>query len=230
MSAKFGPAGNSESFAKMKYKSSLNVPEYIEKMGLDAYEYQCGRGVNINDEKATLLGKLAAEKGVMDNEYVVLGDTIEILPNDSDRIFVMPYTDWQNDSIRFVWEGEQEANVWLAVEKCDFTPDRISSFVWDVYTIAENMPHKLQQQEIVDIIKTHKNGGVYFGKVLSPVAGKLVVEKIPMAPIEGGATLLEYGKSVEVSSADQLFCFSRTWGATEFISSVGKLVFLPINS
>ena len=65
MSAKFGPAGNSESFAKMKYKSSLDVPEYIEKMGLDAYEYQCGRGVNITDEKAILLGKLAAEKGIV---------------------------------------------------------------------------------------------------------------------------------------------------------------------
>ena len=158
----------------------------------------------------------------MDNEYVTLGDTIEILPNDSDRIFVMPYTDWQNDSVRFVWEGEQEANVWLAVEKCDFTPNTTSSFVWDVYTLSEGMPHKLQQQEIVDIIKAHKNGGVYFGKVLSPVAGKLIVEKTPMAPIEGGATLLEYGQSVEVNSADQLFCFSRTWGATEFISSVGR--------
>jgi hypothetical protein len=101
-------------------------------------------------------------------------------------------------------------------------PDQISSFVWDMYTIAQDMPHKLQQQEIVDIIKAHKNGGVYFGKVLSPMAGKLVVEKIPMAPIEGGATLLEYGKSVDISSADQLFCFSRTWGATEFVSSVGR--------
>ncbi len=64
MGAKFGPAGNSESFAAMKYKSSLDVPEYIVKMGLDAYEYQCGRGVNISEEKARELGKLAAEKGV----------------------------------------------------------------------------------------------------------------------------------------------------------------------
>ena len=31
MSAKFGPAGNSESFSKMGYKSSLDVPEYVEK-------------------------------------------------------------------------------------------------------------------------------------------------------------------------------------------------------
>lgn len=64
MSAKFGPAGNSDSFTKMGYKSSLHVPEYIVKMGLDAFEYQCGRGVNIGQEKATELGKIASENGI----------------------------------------------------------------------------------------------------------------------------------------------------------------------
>ncbi len=64
MSARFGPAGNSISFAEMGYKSSLEVPEYIEKMGLDAFEYQCGRGVNIGLPKAAELGKLAAEKNI----------------------------------------------------------------------------------------------------------------------------------------------------------------------
>ena len=64
MKAKFGPAGNSVSFTTMGYKSSLDVPEYIEKMGLDAFEYQCGRGVNIGREKAVLLGKAAKEKEI----------------------------------------------------------------------------------------------------------------------------------------------------------------------
>ncbi len=62
--AKFGPAGNSESFAAMKYKGSLQIPEYVEKMGLDAYEYQCGRGVNIGLDKAAELGKIAKEKDI----------------------------------------------------------------------------------------------------------------------------------------------------------------------
>lgn len=64
MAAKFGPAGNSESFTKMGYKHSLHIPEYVEKMGLDAFEYQCGRGVNIGTEKAAELGALAKEKGI----------------------------------------------------------------------------------------------------------------------------------------------------------------------
>lgn len=64
MSAIFGPAGTSESFSAMGYKTSLQVPEYLEKMGLDCFEYQCGRGVNIGAEKAAELGKRAAEKGI----------------------------------------------------------------------------------------------------------------------------------------------------------------------
>ncbi len=64
MSAIFGPAGTSDSFSKMGYKNSLDVPEYVVKMGLDCFEYQCGRGVNIGKEKAEALGKLAAEKGI----------------------------------------------------------------------------------------------------------------------------------------------------------------------
>lgn len=64
MSAIFGPAGNSESFSAMGYKSSLQVPEYLVRMGLDAFEYQCGRGVNIGEDKARNLGELAKEKGI----------------------------------------------------------------------------------------------------------------------------------------------------------------------
>ncbi len=64
MSAKFGPAGNSDSFKTMGYKHSLQVPEYIVKKGLDAFEYQCGRGVSIGEEKARDLGKIASERRV----------------------------------------------------------------------------------------------------------------------------------------------------------------------
>lgn len=64
MLAKFGPAGNSNSFFEMGYKGSLDIPEYVEHMGLDAFEYQCGRGVNIGEDKARELGKLAAEKNI----------------------------------------------------------------------------------------------------------------------------------------------------------------------
>ena len=61
MSALFGPAGNSDSFSKMGFKSNLDAPEYVSKMGLDIYEYQCGRGVRVSEENAKIY-KANAEK------------------------------------------------------------------------------------------------------------------------------------------------------------------------
>jgi len=54
MSARFGPAGNSESF-NAKYKSTVSAPKYLKEIGLDHYEYQCGRGVKVSDELASKL-------------------------------------------------------------------------------------------------------------------------------------------------------------------------------
>ena len=63
MFAKFGPAGTPEEFSKMGFKSTMDVPKYIKAVGLDWFEYQCGRGVNIGADKASALGKIMHEQG-----------------------------------------------------------------------------------------------------------------------------------------------------------------------
>lgn len=63
MSAKFGPAGNSDSFSK-QYKSSLDAPGWIAGLGLDCYEYQCGKGVHVGADTARKLGQRAREAGI----------------------------------------------------------------------------------------------------------------------------------------------------------------------
>lgn len=60
----FGTAGNSNSFYDMGYKATSQVPEYIKKMGINAYEYQCGRGVRVNQEQALKLKEGANALGV----------------------------------------------------------------------------------------------------------------------------------------------------------------------
>ena len=64
MSALFGPAGNSDSFAKMGYKSNLDAPEYVSKMELDIYEYQCGRGVRVSENNAKVYKENAEKFGI----------------------------------------------------------------------------------------------------------------------------------------------------------------------
>ena len=63
MPAKFGPAGNSEIFSK-KYKSSTDAPIFLKEMGLDHYEYQCGRGVRVSDKTAAALREKAEANGI----------------------------------------------------------------------------------------------------------------------------------------------------------------------
>ena len=62
---RFGTAGTSESFAAQGYKTSLDVPEYTAKMGLNAFEYQCGRGVRLGLDKAAKMAALAAPKDIL---------------------------------------------------------------------------------------------------------------------------------------------------------------------
>jgi len=64
MKIRFGPAGASDSFYAEGHKSSLEMPKWLEKRGLNAYEYQCTRGVNIGMETAKELGRLAAGRDI----------------------------------------------------------------------------------------------------------------------------------------------------------------------
>ena len=65
MTPRFGPAGISDSFAAQGYKTSLDIPAYTAGMGLDAFEYQCGHGVRLAEDKARQMAAMAAEKGIV---------------------------------------------------------------------------------------------------------------------------------------------------------------------
>lgn len=172
-------------------------------------------------------------KNCMENaEYLHLGDTIDIVANDAERVFVLPYVDWQEDSIRFVWIGEQSATIYAAVQECGFEPISSNDFVKMTYVVLSESPKKLYSDEMKSAIKDYKFGGLYYGKVMSTVPGKLVVEKIPMAAAQGGATLLEYGKSIQLEANDTntLFCFPRNWKATQFVSTSGKPITIYVSN
>ncbi|ACA60472.1 TIM barrel protein [Candidatus Desulforudis audaxviator] len=64
MEARFGTAGNGESFYAAGHKSSLEAPAWLRGLGLSAYEYQCVRGVNISERTARALGERASENGI----------------------------------------------------------------------------------------------------------------------------------------------------------------------
>lgn len=57
----FGPAGNSDSFYEQGFAHSWQMPQWLDDMGLNAYEYQCNKGVNIKASTAGEIGDKARE-------------------------------------------------------------------------------------------------------------------------------------------------------------------------
>ncbi|MBR3803871.1 MAG: TIM barrel protein [Clostridia bacterium] len=61
---KFGPSGNSEAYHNAGYQGSSNSAKWVKDMGLNAFEYSFGRGVNVSEQKAIEIGESFKNYGV----------------------------------------------------------------------------------------------------------------------------------------------------------------------
>ena len=207
---------------KVEWDLSINQSyrDQLAEFGI-TYNVQAYVKVKFYESGTIRLTPDTAFTSCMDNaHYILLDDSIDVLAEDTDRSFIVPYSDWQNDSIRFVWTGEQPAQVFLATTNCDFTPDANNAYVWNHFEVVAETPYKLYSSEMKEAIKNQQGGGVFYGKIVSTTPGKLVVEKIPMNKPKGDAVLMQYDQAIHVGANDPtLYCFPRTWAATQFIAS-----------
>ena len=61
----FGTAGVADDFRPLGYRSTEGVPEYLAvHYGLDAFEYQCGRGVRLTAENGEKIRRRGEEYGI----------------------------------------------------------------------------------------------------------------------------------------------------------------------
>lgn len=65
MRAMFGTAGNPDRFQAEGFKASKDMPLWLKEKGLDAYEYQCGKGVSVGEATARAIGEKAAQAGIV---------------------------------------------------------------------------------------------------------------------------------------------------------------------
>ena len=203
--------------------------EQLAEFGIP-YNLQAYIKVTYEEAGTVSLTPDTAFTSCMDNaHFFELGDSVAIEANDEERVFVVNYSDWQEDSIQFVWTGNEPAQVYLAVQECDFTPVTTNPFVWAVYDVAKGNPHKVQSQDMKNAIKQHASGGLYYAKVVSPSVGKLLVEKIPMKAAQGGAQVLTLGQEIQVQE-DALYCFPKTWSAAQFVASTTQPVSMYVSN
>lgn len=62
---RFGPSGNDILFYEQGYKSTIQAPEWVAKMGLTAFEVNFGRGIRMSEATAKQIGEQAAKHNVL---------------------------------------------------------------------------------------------------------------------------------------------------------------------
>ena len=165
------------------------------------------------------------------SHYAKLSDTIDIAANDSNKMIVLPYSEWKDEDVRFVWVGEQPARVWVAEDECHFTPVDASVYVKAKYDLDANTNKVLTPADMQAAIDNWIGAGVFYGKVLSEAPGKLVIERIPLGAIQGDAILLKHGESVQLQANDnRVFCFPKTWKSTEFLANTQYLMAMHVSN
>ncbi len=61
----FGPGGNGEWFKSEGGKATVQAPGWLKSKGLDAYEYEAGKGVNAGEAVLQQIGLKAQEHGIL---------------------------------------------------------------------------------------------------------------------------------------------------------------------
>ena len=210
-----------ERYGKIEWDLSINANyrEELTKCGI-TYNVQAFVKVYFPEAGKISLRPDTTYTSCMDNAiYVNLGDTLDVTANDNVTFYAFPYSEWCKDSIQFVWTGDNAARIWVSDGDCDFTPTSTNVDVRAIYDVTKTTPYKLYEENMDAAIKSWLGGGVFFAKVISKSAGQLIVEKIPMGPIQGGAILLQHDVPVQLAANDsRVFCFPRTWTSTEFVA------------
>ncbi len=92
MNIKFGPGGNPDGFYNEGYKASTDMPAYLSKIGLNAYEYQCNKGVKISEKTAKVLKDNAEKNGVflsIHSQYYISLSGVEKEKRDKSIDYIM---------------------------------------------------------------------------------------------------------------------------------------------
>lgn len=151
------------------------------------------------------------------HKFMHLGDTVKVKAHDGDRHVIVPYVQWQYDSIRYVWTGTTPCKIAIG-NTCGFDPtDAEDATIIDGGVIQPDGQFKvssaLLMQYVSDQVNYPNDAGMYFAKFYSEEPGVMKIEKIPASPPAAGATLLKYGTQTTVRRNDTaaLYAMPDSW-------------------
>lgn len=182
-------------------------------------------------------GSLVMEPDAFNNcmdgyPFIHLGDTVDVEAEDTKNHVIVPYVQWQYDSIRYVWRGTKPCTIAIG-NKCGFDPtDTEDETIMDGGTIQPNGVFKVSSELLQEYVNNQvdypNEAGMYFAKFYSEEPGRMIIEKMPTPDPEGEAILLKHGREAQVyrNNTDQLYAINRgAWQkATRFITPTKRVM------
>ena len=152
---------------------------------------------------------------VDDAKFMRYGDSAHFAANDTNRHIIVPYLQWQEDTIFYKWTGSAPCEVVVA-NTCDFLGyDHENSDIIERENINPGDSAKVEATYLYDWVHNPNypnEAGMYFAKVYSTAPGDLYVIKAPHSPLDKNAILLRYGKSYPIDANSQgIYAIPRTW-------------------
>ena len=153
-------------------------------------------------------------------KFMHFGDTVQVAASDVNRHVIVPYVQWQEDTIRYVWTGTTPCRG-VVGNSCDFDPsatDTELSANENVLQIFDLQPGE-SFTVTADLLYSYvhddeypNEAGMYFAKFYSTAPGTIQVVKAPRALPGKNATLLRYNQTYPLNANDTaLFAIPRSW-------------------
>lgn len=161
---------------------------------------------------------------VENSEWLTLPDTIITGLQHENDSYVLPFADWQNDSIQFRWTGTEPITIWIG-ETCDFdfktTGSNCALDMFELYPDAGNGENirVFTKQNIADYISAFGVGGVYYLRTVCAEDGELIVEKKPVSEEmqKAQALALEQSTTVAANNVEQVYYFPKEWANNNIV-------------
>ena len=167
-------------------------------------------------------------------KFMRIGDTVQVVVKDKNRHVIVPYVQWQEDTIIYSWTGSQPCQLSVA-NTCDFDPtDNLDGNIIQFKTIQPNDTIKTMADYIYDWVHNPafpNQAGMYYAKFYSDAPGVLKVTKAEQALPEGGAILMRFGSSYALdANSTAVYAIPRSWNVNVMFSAPTEHLFSMVVS
>ena len=140
------------------------------------------------------------------------GDSIPVEANDKESYVIVPYVQWQYDSIQYEWFGTTPCMISIG-NNCTFDPTSTSDgAIMDGGPNSPSNPMQpgdkwkvtsdLLMQFVKDTLRFPNQAGMFFAKFYSAAPGGMKISKIPTVPPRGDAVIMHYDRAYSLSAYD----------------------------